>query len=142
MEQPATPETFAAWIREQLTARGYDLGLRGGGQRRFADKSGISAATVSRMLRGQGATDTRVLGMLAEALGVPLGEVLVRAGVLSPSELGAVQRPAQGTRRITPEQAADELGIEDEQARKLFVSMTHTLQRQQPDDGEGSLAEQ
>lgn len=143
MEQQGTPENFAAWLRDQLTVRGYDLGLRGGGQRQFSEASGISRATVSRMLGGQGATDTRVLGLLAEALRVPLGEVLVRAGILTPGELGAVQRPEPGARRITPEQAADELGIDDEQSRRLFVSMTHTLQRQKPDtNGEGSLAEQ
>ncbi|MEV4036404.1 helix-turn-helix domain-containing protein [Streptomyces umbrinus] len=139
----ATPQQFAEWLRQQLTRRGYDLRPRGGGQTRFADDSGIGRATISRLLSGQaGATDTRVLALLAEALHVPLGEVLVQAGVLSPQELGAVRQPTQGSRRITPEQAADELGIQDEQARRLFVNMAETLQRTPPPtNGEGQVAE-
>jgi transcriptional regulator with XRE-family HTH domain len=123
---------FADWLRDQLTRRGYDLSPRGGGQSRFAEESGIGRATVSRMLGGQGATDTRVLAQLAAALTVPLGEVLVRAGIATDEELGRVAHPSPGPRRITPEQAADELGISDEQARRLFLSMVETLQRTPP----------
>ncbi|MFE4205391.1 helix-turn-helix domain-containing protein [Streptomyces goshikiensis] len=137
----ATPAQFAEWLRQQLTARGYDLRPRGGGQTKFADDSGIGRATISRILGGHGATDTRVLALLAEALGAPLSEVLVRAGILDATELDAVQNPGTTGRRITPEQAADELGIRDEQARRVFLSMTATLQRETPrKNGEGNLA--
>ncbi|MGI5450549.1 helix-turn-helix domain-containing protein [Streptomyces sp. CA-243310] len=137
----ATPAQFAEWLRQQLTARGYDLRPRGGGQTKFADDSGIGRATISRILGGHGATDTRVLALLAEALGSPLSEVLVRAGILDATELDAVQNPGTTGRRITPEQAADELGIRDEQARRVFLSMTATLQRETPrKNGEGNLA--
>ncbi|MFB6846243.1 helix-turn-helix domain-containing protein [Streptomyces sp. NPDC056373] len=126
-------QTFADWLREQLTRRGYDLSARGGGQTRFAEESGIGRATVSRMLGGQGTQhDTRILGQLAAALRVPLGEVLVRAGVATDEELGRIANPDPGPRPITPEQAADELGIQDPQARRLFVSMVETLQRTPP----------
>lgn len=124
-----TGQSFAQWLREQLEARGYDLGIRGGGQTRFAADSGISRPTVSRLLSGTAGHDVRSMQLLAEALRVPLGEILVRAGILDATELAAVATPEPGARRITPEQAADELGIKDEQARALFVSMTHTLQR-------------
>lgn len=127
-----TPEQFAKWLRDQLTSRNYDLGPRGGGQGKFAKDSKISGATVSRMLGGHGATDTRVLALLAEALHLPLSDVLVRAGILDEDELKAVRQPELGARRITPEQAATELGIEDDQARRVFISMTQTLQRQPP----------
>ncbi|WHM36285.1 helix-turn-helix transcriptional regulator [Streptomyces sp. BPTC-684] len=138
----ATPHQFAAWLHDQLTRRGYDLRPRGGGQTRFADDSRIGRATISRILSGQGATDTRILALLSEALRLPLGEVLVRAGILDESELRAVQDPTPGSRRITPEQAADELGIDDGQSRRLFISMTETLQRTPPPNhGEGRAAE-
>ncbi|MCA1218869.1 helix-turn-helix domain-containing protein [Streptomyces sp. 8L] len=144
MEQQSGPKAFGLWLRDQLTSRGYDLGIRGGGQTKFAEDSGIGRATVSRILGGHGATDTRVLALLADALRLPLGEVLVQAGVLTREALGAVQNPETGTRRITPEQAADELGIEDDQARRVFVSMTHTLQRTptRDDDNGRQIAEQ
>lgn len=134
---------LASWLQQQLTTRGYDIsGPRTGGRGAFATDSGISPSTVGRLLRGDKVTDTRVLALLAAALRVPLGEVLVRAGVLNEGELRAVQHPTTGSRRITPEQAADELGITDSQARRLFVSMAETLQRQPPPDaGEGNLAE-
>lgn len=134
---------FAEWLQEQLTARGYDLtGPRSGGKSAFANNSGISPSSVTRLLRGDGVSDTRVLALLAAALQVPLGEVLVRAGVLEEAELQAVQHPSPGPRRITPEQAADELGITDDQSRRLFVNMTQTLQRKPPPEtGEGHLAE-
>lgn len=139
----ARAAAFAAWLHDQLTARGYDLtGPRSGGRGAFAADSGISPATVGRLLRGERVTDTRILGLLAEALHVSLGEVLVRVGILDETGLGEVREPSPGARRITPEQAADELGITDEQQRALFVAMTHTLRRQPPPgNGEQSLAE-
>lgn len=125
-------ETFPDWLRDQLTRRGYDVtSPRGGGQTRFAERSGISRATVSRLLRGEGTTDIQTLTLLAEALSRPLSDVLVRAGVLDERELRAAQHPP-GDRRITPEEAADELGITDPQARAVFISMTETLQRNPP----------
>lgn len=137
----ATPAQFAAWLREQLVTRGYDLRPRGGGQTKFADDSGIGRATISRILGGHGATDTRVLALLADSLRMPLSDVLVRAGILDPAELNAVQNPSATERRITPEQAANELGIKDEQARRVFLSMTETLQRETPrKNSEGNLA--
>ncbi|MEV6073994.1 helix-turn-helix transcriptional regulator [Streptomyces sp. NPDC052069] len=140
-DQPAP--AFGEWLRDQLTQRGYDLsGLRSGGKSAFAAASGISASTVGRMLRGDHVTDTRVLALLAQSLEIPLGEVLVRAGILDAAELRAVQDPSTSGRRITVEQAADQLGIEDDQSRRLFASMTRTLQRKPPPDtGEGHLAE-
>jgi transcriptional regulator with XRE-family HTH domain len=123
---------FAQWLRQQLENRGFDLGIRGGGQTRFAEESGIGRATISRILSGQGATDTAVLAKLAEALHIKLSEVFVRAGILDESELSAIQSPAPGSRRITPDQAADELGIVDPQSRLLFKNMTETLQRTPP----------
>lgn len=140
MERVTPPGDFAAWLREQLTRAGYDLSLRGGGQTRFAEASGISRATISRMLAGQGATDTRTLTLLSDALRVPLPTVLVRAGVLTEDELKGVHTPTSGPRRITPEQAADELGISDPQARDLFISMTETLRRSRSTHEQGGRA--
>ncbi|CAM3459664.1 MULTISPECIES: helix-turn-helix domain-containing protein [Streptomyces] len=124
------PARFAAWLRSQCAQHGYDLDARGG-QRRFAEAAGIGAATVSRILQGRSTADTRTCARIAATLDLPLPRVLVAAGVLDEDELRAVQNP-HTPRRITPEQAADELGIEDEQARRLFVNMTHTLQRTPP----------
>ncbi|PJN40484.1 transcriptional regulator [Streptomyces sp. CB02959] len=135
--QAASPAQFATWLRQQLERRGYDLRPRGGGQSRFVQDSGIGAGSVSRMLRGQGSTETRVLGLLADALDIPLPEVLVAAGVLTREELDGVRKAGTTPRPapLTPEAAADELGITDPQSRRLFVSMTETLRQQRAENG-------
>jgi len=135
-------DTFAAWMRDQLTRRGYDLGLRGGGRNRFATDAGISPSTVGRLLRGEGATDTGSLARIAETLDVPLTEVLVRAGVLSADDIATYAR-RHGHRDVsqplTPEQAADELGFTDPTRRALYLATVETLRK--PDDGGEQRAE-
>ncbi|WP_282792056.1 helix-turn-helix domain-containing protein [Streptomyces sp. CC224B] len=140
-ETRATAEQFAAWLRDQLTRRGYDLGPRGGGQTKFAEDSGIGRATISRILSGKGSTETRNLALLAEALTLPLPEVLIAAGIISAAELDRVRAPQPRQHPLTPEEAADELGIHDPQARRVFIATTETLQRTPPHNGEGRTAE-
>ncbi|MEV6074384.1 helix-turn-helix transcriptional regulator [Streptomyces sp. NPDC052069] len=137
----ATPEEFAAWLRDQLERRGYDLRPRGGGQTRFAADSGIGQASVSRMLRGQGAPETRVLETLAVTLELPLAEVLVAAGILTRDVLQAIRQQTPRTDPLTPEAAAEELGITDPQGIELFVSFTETLRKQRAKNGEDRIAE-
>ncbi|MFF5495730.1 helix-turn-helix domain-containing protein [Streptomyces aquilus] len=137
----ATPEEFAAWLREQLERRGYDLRPRGGGQTRFAADSGIGQASISRMLRAQGVPETRVLETLADTLDLPLAEVLVAAGILTRDVLQAIRQQGPRTDPLTPEAAAEELGITDPQKVELFVSMTETLRKQRAENGEGHIAE-
>lgn len=139
---PKARQGFARWLREQLEIRGYDLSARGGGRTKFADESGIGRATISRILSGHGTTtDTATLARIAETLHISLGEVLVRAGILNPNELTAINTPAPGSRRITPDQAADELGIKDVQGRRLFIALAQTLQRTPPPDDADRAAE-
>ncbi|WP_405561882.1 helix-turn-helix domain-containing protein [Streptomyces sp. NBC_01180] len=127
--------TFGSWLHTELQRKGYDLGLRGGGRTRFAADSGISPSTVGRLLRNEGATDTRVLAAIAETLGYPLGTVLVRAGILTEADLDAISERRDTTQPpITPEQAADELGITDPQARRVYLATVAALR--DPDQGE------
>jgi transcriptional regulator with XRE-family HTH domain len=136
-----TPAEFGRWLTQRLEDLGFNLsGPRSGGRSAFAEQSGLSPSTVTRLLRGEMPTDTRILRTLAEAIDVPYPEVLVRGGVLTPDELAAVQQPVT-TDRITPEQAADQLGITDPAERKVFVNMAKTLRRTAPDEGEQQLAE-
>ncbi|MFS0695087.1 helix-turn-helix domain-containing protein [Streptomyces nitrosporeus] len=119
-----TPDEFASWLHAQLTTHGYSLTPRGGGVTRFAEAAGVSKATISRILRGEGSTDITVLTRIADALGVRPGAILVEAGVIDPDELGAAQRP-QG--HMTADQAADELGITDPTARNMFRGVVDSL---------------
>ncbi|MFD9150323.1 helix-turn-helix domain-containing protein [Streptomyces diastaticus] len=134
------PAEFGRWLTGRLESLGYNLsGPRSGGRTAFAERSGISASTVTRLLRGEMPTDTRILRTLAEAIDVPYPEVLVRAGVLTNAELASVQRPTAPPGGITPEQAADQLGITDPAERRVFVNMAQTLRRNT--NGEQQLAD-
>ncbi|MGW6566485.1 hypothetical protein [Streptomyces sp. NPDC054975] len=127
---------FATWVKEQITALGYDVsGLRSGGRTRFAEDSGISAASVGRLINSGDVKDIKVLSLLAETLRVPLGEVLVRAGILEESELRAVQNPPPTPHPMTPDQAADALGIDDDLDRELFRNTVDTLRRRRRRSG-------
>lgn len=134
---------FGDWLAAKLEGLGYDLsGQRSGGRSAFAEASGISLTTVMRLLKGEIPTDIRILRTLAEAIREPYAEVLVRAGVLTAEELAAVRRPtAPPGERITPDQAADELGITDPTERRLFLNMTDTLRRSDTAQGEQRLAD-
>ncbi|MDX3063391.1 helix-turn-helix transcriptional regulator [Streptomyces sp. ND04-05B] len=133
---------FADWLHEQLTAKGYDLsGARSGGKSRFAEDSGISPSTVGRLLDGKRVTDMDVLARLADKLGLTLGTVLLRAGIVTEADLIAVEEPETGPDALTPERAATALNITDPHKRAVFVSMTETLQQPPPDTGEERLAE-
>ncbi|MFD4371534.1 XRE family transcriptional regulator [Streptomyces sp. NPDC058527] len=137
----ATAE-FGGWLAAKLEGLGYDLsGRRSGGRTAFAKDSGISMATVMRLLNSEIPTDVRILRTLADAIHEPYADILVRAGVLTPEELAAVRRPtAPPGDRITPDQAADELGITDPTERRLFLKMTDTLRRSTP-PGEQRVAD-
>ncbi|CAM5489684.1 hypothetical protein SROCM77S_03972 [Streptomyces rochei] len=93
------------------------------------------------MLRGQGAPETRVLETLAETLDLPLAEVLVAAGILTRDVLLAIRQQTPRTDPLTPEAAAEELGITDPQGVELFVSFTETLRRQRAANGGDHAAE-
>jgi hypothetical protein len=116
---------LATWLHAQLHERGYDLsGPRSGGIGQAATDSGISPATMSRLVRGTRAVnDIDVYRRLSRWLSHPLGDILVRAGQLQPGDLETDQA-ADG--RMTPDQAADGLGLTGHE-RELFLLNVHAL---------------
>ncbi|MGW7431831.1 helix-turn-helix domain-containing protein [Streptomyces sp. NPDC054861] len=127
---PHTPQTFAAWLKDQLARRGY---ADRGGQKAFATDSGISPATVSRLLRADGLPELRTLNALSDFLGVPLGEILVRSGALTPEDLAAAARPIN-PEPITPQQAAAEFGITSREGVETFARMVNGIRATEPDE--------
>ncbi|MFD9600235.1 helix-turn-helix domain-containing protein [Streptomyces sp. NPDC059970] len=128
-----TPETFAAWMREMMVRRGYP---ERGGQRKFAADAGVSAPTVSRLLRAEGLPDTRTLQALAELLLVPLPEMLVRAGVVKQEDLARL-RPVDPS-PISPREAAAELGITSPEGIEAFERMVNGLRAIETNDRRAS----
>ncbi|MFD8611035.1 helix-turn-helix domain-containing protein [Streptomyces sp. NPDC059631] len=119
----AAGETFGQWLSRELTARGYDLRPRGGGQRAFADKAGIAPAIVSRALRDNGAPDIKSCGKIAKALGIKTGPVIVRAGHLPADELPTSADPAA----ISQRDALAALGVHIEEDQTAVLALIRAL---------------
>lgn len=83
----AGDSSLAHWLRTEMSTRGFPHeGPRAGGAARLADESGISRASISRILAG-GDPSYDNLRTLARFFEVPLNVVLVRAGWATPEEL-------------------------------------------------------
>jgi transcriptional regulator with XRE-family HTH domain len=81
-------DAFAGWIEELMRRRGYDIdGPRGGGRTRIADEAGVHRAAVTRLLQRQSMPDLETMRGLARVLDVPVREMLIRSGRVTPEEL-------------------------------------------------------
>jgi transcriptional regulator with XRE-family HTH domain len=118
-----------------MLERDYDLSARGGGQRRLAEQTGLAPSAISRLLKGATLNpDPESLRLIADALALPFGTVLVHAGILTTDELTAVQAsPPSDRPPLTADEAADALGLTDPVARQMHaagVQAARDLQRQ------------
>jgi transcriptional regulator with XRE-family HTH domain len=74
---------FSEYVGNAARAAGYDIDSpRGGGRKALAEATGMSQASVSRMLAGKTAVDTRCLPAIAEALNAPIEDLLRLVGLL------------------------------------------------------------
>lgn len=107
--EPDLTAPFVEWLRWALDRKGFDLEQRGV-QREIADRAGLPAATVSRLLRGHGQPDTDTCYQLGVLLDRPVIPILVRAGHLPPQVLDQASgtRPSDG---VTEDQAWERLGV-------------------------------
>src|SRR5690349_24668416 len=86
-----TAEALGRWLRDRMITRGYDMGPRGGGQRRLAEQTGLAASAISRLLAGTTLNpDPQSLRLIAEALALPSGQVPIHARILTEHELRAL----------------------------------------------------
>jgi transcriptional regulator with XRE-family HTH domain len=72
-------EALGALLREERMAAGLSL-------RALSERTEVSNAYLSQLERGRHEPSLRVLAEITPALGVPLGELLVRAGNLAPAD--------------------------------------------------------
>lgn len=134
-----TAEDFGRWLRDRMIERGYDLSARGGGQRRLSEQTGLAPSAISRLLAGTTLNpDPASLRLIADALALPFGTVLVKVGILTSDELHAVQTaPPSDRPPLTEAEAADALGLTDPVARQMHaagVQAARDLQRQRLND--------
>jgi transcriptional regulator with XRE-family HTH domain len=132
---PTRAEQFGQYVAQAARDAGYDIDSpRGGGKKALAEATGISHASVSRMLAGQTIPDPRFFEPLAASLGLQLPQLLIRSGLASRQALSTVASPAPRP-KLTIRRAAEELGIHSERGIQLFTTMVQGLLAQEPDDG-------
>jgi len=143
-------ERFFAVVLPALKRAGYD-GYKS--QQRLADDTGMSPSTVSRLVRGVKVPDIKHFPALAKVIGMDPLELAVGVGLL-PEEFLESQQPLSETNQsqvgsgsITPEEAAEQLGITDDVGRMMFLGAVERLRQPQDDtdaddDAHGGTAAQ
>ncbi|MER7485281.1 helix-turn-helix transcriptional regulator [Streptomyces sp. NPDC126497] len=117
-------DAFAGWVEGLMRQRGYDIDSpRGGGRTRIADEAGVHRAAVTRLLQRQSMPDLETMRGLARVLGVPVREMLIRSGRVTPEELpvSADLAPPPDW-QPTIEDFAHWLGVPDERL-EVFVKV-------------------
>ncbi len=131
----ATP-THAERFRDVVVPAAEQAGYTGfGAKARFARDTGMPESSVGRMWSGKTVPDARFYAAISEAVGVDLGTLLVEGGVLPPESLRSLSETdrSQVGSRLTPEEAADRLGIRDEVGRQVFFTTIERLKRLEDD---------
>ncbi|MFC9847742.1 helix-turn-helix domain-containing protein [Streptomyces sp. NPDC060223] len=135
-------ERFFAVVLPALKRAGYD-GYKS--QQRLADDTGMSPSTVSRLVRGLKVPDIKYFPALANVIDADPLELAVLAALLPPEFLQS-HRTLSETKQsqvwsgpITPEEAAERLGIKDDVGKMMFFGAVEKLtqpQDQANDTGE------
>lgn len=121
-----TAQQFAELVTAHAIKAGYDLSSpRSGGRTALADDTGMSLATVSRMLGGKTLPDPYSLQALADAIDAPVALLLEASGVIGPGVLTG-DHCAKPT-LLMVKQAAARLGITKPLHVKLLEAITATL---------------
>lgn len=132
---------FAAYVRRAALAAGYDVDAeRGGGKKRLAEAAGMSPTSISRLLIAERMPDARFLAPLAQALNVPLPQLLIESGLFPAESLTQGPQESVGSPDITPVDVAESWGVQDEAGRELLRAMHERFrrereQRDQANDG-------
>lgn len=138
--QISREERFASYVSEAAGRAGYDIySPRGGGRKALAKATGMSASSVGRMLAGQTIPSPPQLEKLANALRVPLIDLLILGGVVSErakQDTGMASVAPVRPLPITVEEAALALGIRRPDRVQMFKAMASTLIEQERADAE------
>lgn len=102
-----------------------------GAKAKFARDTGMTESSVTRMWQGTAVPDARFYDAISQVTGIDLGTLLVEGGVLSPESLQSLSGTdrSQVESGLTPEEAADQLGIRGDVGRELFYATIEHLKR-------------
>jgi transcriptional regulator with XRE-family HTH domain len=110
-----------------------------GAKARFARDTGMTESSVTRMWQGTAVPDARFYDAISHVTSINIGTLLVEGGVLSPESMQSLSETgrSQVGSALTPEEAADRLGITGDVDRQLFYAAVERLKRREaeaPDD--------
>lgn len=143
---PTRAQRFAAIVVPAAEQAGY---TGHGSKARFARDTGMPESSVTRLWQGKSLPEARFYPAIAAAVGTNLGTLLVEAGVVTQEaiqSLSETDRSRVGS-ALTPEEAADGLGIRDANDRERFYAEVDRLKRlpeespEQPADNGGTAAQ-
>jgi hypothetical protein len=125
---PTRAKQFAAIVVPAAERAGY---TGHGAKARFARDTGMAESSVTRMWQGSSLPDARFYAAIAEVTHLDLRTLLVEGGVLTPESLQSLSETdrSQVGSSLTPEEAADRLGIRDEVGRQLLYATIERLKR-------------
>jgi transcriptional regulator with XRE-family HTH domain len=136
MTDAPTP-TRAQRFRDLVVPAAVRAGYTGhGAKARFSRDTGMPDSSVTRLWQGTALPDARFYDRIAEVTGLDLGTLLVEGGVLTPESLQSLSETdrSQVGSRLTPDEAADQLGIKDDVGREIFYATIERLKRLEDQD--------
>jgi transcriptional regulator with XRE-family HTH domain len=130
---PTLAQRFAAVVVPAAERAGY---TGHGAKARLARDTGMTESSVGRMWNGQAIPEPRFFEALATAVDLHPAVLFVECGLMSRESLQSLSETdrSQVGSVLTPEEAADRLGIQDEVERQMFFGTVERLRRLQ-DDG-------
>lgn len=131
-QTPTRAQRFADIVKPAAERAGY---TGHGAKARFARDTGMTDSSVTRLWQGAAVPEARFFGPISEAIGVDLGELLVEGGVLTRDSLQSLSDTDRSrvVSNLTPEEAAEQLGINDEVGREIFYATIERLKRLEGD---------
>ena len=130
---PTRAQRFAAIVVPAAERAGY---TGHGAKARFARDTGMTDSSVTRLWQGTALPEPRFFTAIAEVTSVHLGTLLVEGGVLTPESLQSLSETDRSQVRsgLTPQEAADRLGIKDDVGREVFFTTIERLKRLESDE--------
>lgn len=139
-ERKRVAKRFGALVTDLARRKGYDVESGAGGRRRLAQELNMHVSMVSRALDGEVLPQIWQFAAWARALDVPVRNLMVEPGVISPEDwpedgvpvVPSVTSPPQN---LTPEAVADHWKIRNPLIRRgLLSSMENALAMQAEED--------
>lgn len=147
--EQTTAEKFGLVLTRLAAQAGYDMERGGTGRARIAEQTGTTVQTVGRWLKGEVLPGLPQYQHIARVVEVDTSDLLAEAGIIPQSEYNrGVNRPVvcRNQPAVSPETAADLLGVTHPTIRDMLIPSMEQAQRLQRDfdhhgtDGEAAVA--